>query len=400
MPLAEGSSRKTISANISELINSGRKPSQAAAIAYQKAGKDSVAPAAGIVFMTPDNKALLLKRGAGGDHSGEWCWPGGAANEGETAEDTAVREAFEETGGLPHGPRSHLHSTPNDAPVPFTTFGQRVAEPFEPRLNAEHTEAIWADLDNPPQPLHPGVAAMLAQFFEEEAEEPEHQAQDSVAFALDRASSRAMDVDGRLRVARTHISKANVCEYWGREIPDYEALGLDPERKYKLFRDPEELKKAAPTFNGLQVMLDHVPVHADDHHPEQWVGALGTEAEFNDPYLDNSMIIHVREGIDAIESGEMKELSCAYRYRADMTPGKSSSGEAYDGVMRDIVGNHVALVKEGRAGSDVVVSDSAIPQLKGDVTLCTKYRSVSQGGICRWRSRDFPASQTCEGCQD
>jgi len=42
-----------------------------------------------------------------------------------------------------------------------------------------------------------------------------------------------------------------------------------------------------------------------------------------------------------------------------MTPG-SYENERYDGVMRDIVGNHVALVKEGRAGPDVVVGDSAI----------------------------------------
>jgi len=39
MPLKSGSSRKTISANIAELIHSGRKPSQAAAIAYKKARK-------------------------------------------------------------------------------------------------------------------------------------------------------------------------------------------------------------------------------------------------------------------------------------------------------------------------------------------------------------------------
>ena len=41
-----------------------------------------------------------------------------------------------------------------------------------------------------------------------------------------------------------------------------------------------------------------------------------------------------------------------------MTPGVTPEGEKYDGVMRDIVGNHVALVREGRAGPDVVVGDS------------------------------------------
>jgi hypothetical protein len=39
MPLKSGSSKKTIEQNIAELVRSGRIPSQAAAIAYRKAGK-------------------------------------------------------------------------------------------------------------------------------------------------------------------------------------------------------------------------------------------------------------------------------------------------------------------------------------------------------------------------
>ncbi len=38
-PLKAGSSRKVISANIAELVRSGRPRAQAAAIAYAKAGK-------------------------------------------------------------------------------------------------------------------------------------------------------------------------------------------------------------------------------------------------------------------------------------------------------------------------------------------------------------------------
>jgi hypothetical protein len=64
--------------------------------------------------------------------------------------------------------------------------------------------------------------------------------------------------------------------------------------------------------------------------------------------------------IDAVNAGQQKELSAAYRYRADTRPG-TFNGQRYDGVMRDVAGNHVALVREGRADSDVVVGDAAIP---------------------------------------
>src|SRR6185437_4553767 len=40
-----------------------------------------------------------------------------------------------------------------------------------------------------------------------------------VSFAFDRESMRSIDKDGRLHVAKAHISKANICEYFGKEIP-------------------------------------------------------------------------------------------------------------------------------------------------------------------------------------
>lgn len=179
------------------------------------------------------------------------------------------------------------------------------------------------------------------------------------AIALDRHSMRSYDADGRLHVEATNISKANVCPYMGREIPGWQQLGLDANKTYRLLRHPDELRKKADTFNNVPLLIEHVPVSADDHKPNKVIDSTGTDAVFDGQYLRNSLVVWARDAIDAIEAERQKELSCAYRYTPDMTPGVYK-GEAYDGVMRDIVANHVALVKEGRAGPDVMVGDSVM----------------------------------------
>lgn len=181
--------------------------------------------------------------------------------------------------------------------------------------------------------------------------------------ALDRASIRSFDEDGRLHVAICNISKANVCGYLGREIPDFQALGLDPDRMYQLLRDPDELARAARTFNNLPLLSRHVPVDVADHQPDLVCGSTGTDAKFVAPYLQNSLVVWTANAINGVVSGKQRELSSAYRYRAVMGAG-SFHGTRFDGCMTGIVGNHVALVPEGRAGPDVVIGDSS-PSRRG-----------------------------------
>lgn len=170
-------------------------------------------------------------------------------------------------------------------------------------------------------------------------------------------SLRSYDQDGRLHVESSNISKATVNPYYGSEIPNYQQLGLEPTKVYYMLRDPEELEKAVQTFNNLPLLSKHIPVSADEPQKDVIVGTTGSDAKFEDGYLKCSLAVWDSEAIAGIESGEQMELSSAYRYVADMTPGEFN-GMRYDGVMRDIVGNHVALVDVGRAGRDVVVSDA------------------------------------------
>jgi hypothetical protein len=178
--------------------------------------------------------------------------------------------------------------------------------------------------------------------------------------AFDRASVRSVDADGRMHVAQTNISKSNVSEYLGKEIPDWEKYSLNPEQLYKLYRDPKELAAAVSTFNGLPVLSRHMPVTADSFPKDLIVGSLGHDAVYEHPYLKNSMSIWPSEAIKGIEDGTQREISSAYRYRYDPTPGVTPEGEHFSGVMRDIIGNHAAIIPTGRVGPDVCVGDSAL----------------------------------------
>jgi hypothetical protein len=171
--------------------------------------------------------------------------------------------------------------------------------------------------------------------------------------------NRRYDADGRLHILRTPISKATVNPYYGREIPDADKLGLEPERVYYLLRDPGELAKSAPSFARNQLMFVHTPVSADDPKQESIAGTIGSDVEFQAPYLIADLCIWDVEAIAGVETDTVRELSASYHYRADMTPGMYE-GQRYDGVMRDIQGNHIALVKAGRAGSDVMAADNEL----------------------------------------
>jgi 8-oxo-dGTP pyrophosphatase MutT (NUDIX family) len=406
---------------------------------------------AGILFVTPDGKGLFTKRapGEGRDHVGEWAFPGGGVEEDEEPADAARREAAEEIGHIAKWELAPLHRETRDH-MDFTSFGQPVGEEFVPALNEEHDDYQWADLADPPSPLHPGVAALLAKFFAEEAREPEHQADDArpaaehtvtieydgdfdmgsllramhylgaigasrtvevagddsqiqgemdekgirtkfgwdgdgadkirsakldgvdilaksnrdahdstVILAMDEESMRSIDQDGHLHIAETNVCKACVSPYKGSEIPDYERLGLDPDETYQMLRPPEELAKAFPTINGKPLLRKHIATSADDHQTDEVIGAVGTTARWEPPYIKNGLTIWPSKDIHGIDTGTKYQLSPGYHYVPLMEPGVFN-GEAYDGQMIDISFNHLALVEEGRQGPDVVVADSAI----------------------------------------
>ena len=202
----------------------------------------------------------------------------------------------------------------------------------------------------------------------------------TMKLAFDR-SARRIDADGRLHVDRSHISKATVNPYYGREIPGYEALGLAPDKVYRLLRDPVELERGAATFARLPILSEHVPVTVDAPRPDLVVGAIGSEVVFTPPYLDADLCVWDSTAIAGIETDKVRELSCAYRYVPVMEPGEFE-GQPYDGRMTEIQGNHLALVEVGRAGSDVVVADANPFNFKETAMKMSKLGKALFAALC------------------
>lgn len=156
--------------------------------------------AAGILIVAKDGRALFLKRGPGGDAPGEWCFPGGRIEDGETSIEAAIRETKEESGfvakatnltllsrnisyrettGAPPTPTPTVSVAavvapsvpipPGDAlvlpgeQVDFTTYLLNDVESFTPDIDSsgEHVAYAWSPPDQPPAPLHPGCRVAL-----------------------------------------------------------------------------------------------------------------------------------------------------------------------------------------------------------------------------------------------
>jgi 8-oxo-dGTP pyrophosphatase MutT (NUDIX family) len=126
-------------------------------VRYAKGGK---VHAAGVMFLSPDRKVLLMRR-QGAAHAGEWAFPAGGIEKGERPEEAARREVREETGHEHDGGLSPFMHSDSDG-VEFVTYKAHASDQFKPTLNEEHDRAEWVSLDEAEKlPLHPGVRAAL-----------------------------------------------------------------------------------------------------------------------------------------------------------------------------------------------------------------------------------------------
>lgn len=323
MSLEENSGEKVISNTNTAAIPNGQENVQPIIFTCDSAA------AAGVMYIA-DNKVLLVKRASDKNNGNLWAFPAGRIEAGETDMQAAIREFEEETGHKLAEVFNHSYS--ND----FSLFRVR-GEIFNPILNEEHTEFQWAPLDSLPSPLHDGVAIAVA----------------SLKVAMD--SSRITDTNGWIEVKDNPLSKVGVFPYSGKSV------GGDPNKVYRVYRPAEELQnqECIDSFKLLPWINDHVMLGGGNGltpaEKKGIEGVIGENVYFKNDVLYGNIKILSENLAKLIESGK-KQLSAGYRCTYDMVSGVWN-GVAYDAIQRNIRGNHLALVQEGRMGKEVAVLD-------------------------------------------
>ena len=136
------------------------------------------------------------------------------------------------------------------------------------------------------------------------------------------------------------------------------------------YRPMEEVAspESLASFAGKAITMEHPPVLLDSENTKNYqVGFTGSEIVYDNGFVKAVMTVTDKETIDKVMKGDVREVSAGYRVNYDPTPGVTDSGEHYDGIQKEISGNHVAIVRRGRAGPQVRLhldrQDAADPSL-------------------------------------
>ena len=135
---------------------------------------------------------------------------------------------------------------------------------------------------------------------------------------------------------------------------------------------PESLR----SYKGAPVVLTHEAGLIDKNNvAENQIGTVLSEGERSGDDVKAEIIIH---DTDAMKSAGLKELSLGYNLDLDETPGVWN-GQRYDAIQRNIRINHLALVREARAGEQARLnldSRDRVSLLKGGKRMSKKNKRV------------------------
>lgn len=169
--------------------------------------------------------------------------------------------------------------------------------------------------------------------------------------------------DGYMAI-HARAARGGIYQYTGREV-DPEGKTFTADQVVNVYRPPEEVfdKESLASFVGKPITDDHPAEGVDatnwrDLARGTIMNATRHIAEDGD-FVGFDMAFMDAKTIAKIDAGT-RELSNGYGADIEFGDGVAPDGAKYQATQRNIRGNHVAVVKAGRAGSCCRLGDVAI----------------------------------------
>lgn len=141
--------------------------------------------------------------------------------------------------------------------------------------------------------------------------------------------------------------------------------------------DPESLK----SYKGRPIIITHdAGLVTKDNVSDNQIGTILTEGYRSGDDVRAEIIIHDTDGM---KKAGLKELSLGYNLDLDETPGEWN-GQHYDAIQRNIRINHLALVREARAGEQARLNIDSRDQknsLKGGKAMSKTKKATHGDGV-------------------
>lgn len=141
-------------------------------------------------------------------------------------------------------------------------------------------------------------------------------------------------------LSRTGKQEYKRCEIFGDACDEPDKIVNVDRIDAEVFSD-----KAMASFENKPICIEHPDQDVNiENHNELSVGFIRDIHKGEDnghPVMMGTLVITDKDAVEAVESGEYKELSCGYDCDIDDNDNPQQ---------RNIRGNHVALCKQGRAG--------------------------------------------------
>ncbi|OPH36718.1 hypothetical protein B5J94_06650 [Moraxella lacunata] len=155
------------------------------------------------------------------------------------------------------------------------------------------------------------------------------------------------------------LAKPMVKQYYAGELGELD--GFMPTDIVNIYTPADVLfsEQVIDGFMGADVTMHHPDgnqINANNYR-QHVIGTAKNVREENG-YLVADLIIKDNWAIEAIEYDNVRQISLGYSASLDMTDGTTDTGENYHGKWQAMKADHIAVVREGRCGSDCYIGDS------------------------------------------